>query len=222
MALYIVLMGIQGAGKGTQAESLAKEFGIPPISSGDLFREMKTLDTPLAREVQDIMNRGHLVPDELTVRVVTERLTRSDAANGAILDGFPRTRPQAEDLDRWLAQSGNKVTIVPVLELDKETAVKRVSGRRICSQNKKHVFNVYTSPPQVEGRCDFDNAPLTQRPDDTPEAVEKRINLYLEETAPLLDYYAQRGLVRRINADQPADKVKAALIDAVKTAMQAG
>jgi adenylate kinase len=221
MALYIVLMGIQGAGKGTQAEILSKEFGIPAISSGDLFREMKTLDTPLAREVQDIMNRGQLVPDDLTLQVVTERLTRSDAANGAILDGFPRTRPQAEELDRWLAKSGNKIAIVPVLELDKETAVKRVSGRRICSQNKKHVFNVYTNPPQVEGRCDFDNAPLTQRPDDTPEAVEKRINLYLEETAPLLDYYAKRGLVRKINADQPAEKVTEALSNAINSAVQA-
>jgi adenylate kinase len=219
MALYIVLMGIQGAGKGTQAEILSQQFGIPPVSSGDLFREMKTLDTPLAREVQDIMNRGLLVPDDLTLKVVIERLSRPDAANGAILDGFPRTRPQAEALDKWLAKSGNRIAIVPVMELDKETAVRRAAGRRICSQNKKHVFNVYTSPPQVEGRCDFDDAPLVQRPDDTPEAVEKRINLYLVETEPLLTYYAQRGLVRKINAHQPAERVTGALVDAINGAI---
>lgn len=219
MALYIVLMGIQGAGKGTQAAKLSEEFQIPHISSGDLFREMKTLDTPLAREVQAIMARGDLVPDDLTVRVVTERLTRGDATNGVILDGFPRTRPQAEALDKLLAKSGNKIAIVPVLELDKEPAIRRATDRWICSQNEKHVYNISTNPPQVPGRCDIDNAPLIQRPDDTREGVERRINLYLDETSPLLDYYAQRGLVRKINADQPIEKVTEDLIDAIKGAV---
>jgi adenylate kinase len=219
MALHIVLMGIQGAGKGTQAQKISKEFGIPAISSGDLFREMKTLDTPLAREVQEIMSRGELVPDDVTLQVVGERLSRGDAAKGVILDGFPRTRPQAEALDKLLAKSGNKIAIVPVLELEKPVAIKRAAGRRICSQNKDHVYNIYTNPTQVEGHCDIDSAPLTQRADDTPEAVEKRINLYQEETAPLLDYYAQRGLVQKFNADQPIEKVTEELLKAIYGAM---
>jgi adenylate kinase len=220
MALYIVLMGIQGAGKGTQAAKLAKELAIPAVSSGDLFREMKSMDTPLAREVQEIMRRGELVPDDVTLQVVGERLSRGDAVNGVILDGFPRTRPQAEALDKLLAKSGNKIAIVPVLELEKFVAIKRAAGRWTCSQNKEHVYNVYTNPPQVAGHCDIDNAPLTQRADDTPEAVEKRINLYHEETAPLLDYYAQRGLVHKFNADQPIEKVTEELLKAINGAMQ--
>jgi adenylate kinase len=219
MALYIVLMGIQGAGKGTQAAKLSKELEIPAVSSGDLFREMKSMDTPLARDVQEIMRRGELVPDDVTLQVVGERLNRGDAVKGVILDGFPRTRPQAEALDNLLAKTGNKIAIVPVLDLEKSVAIKRASGRWTCAQNKEHVYNIYTNPPQVEGHCDIDNAPLTQRADDTPEAVEKRINLYHEETAPLLDYYAQRGLVHKFNADQPIDKVTEELLKAIYGAM---
>src|SRR5258707_53503 len=127
MATYVVLMGVQGSGKGTQAEKLSARLGIPHITSGGLFREMKNQDTPLAREVQDIMNAGNLVPDDVTIRIVAQRLAKEDAAGGAILDGFPRTRAQAEALDALLAKAGSKVTIVPYLELEKATAIKRIT-----------------------------------------------------------------------------------------------
>jgi adenylate kinase len=221
-AIYVVLMGVQGSGKGTQAEKLSAKLGIPHITSGGLFREMKNQDTPLAREVQDIMNAGKLVPDDVTIRIVGQRLGKEDAARGAILDGFPRTRPQAEALDALLTKVGSKVTIVPYLELDKATAIKRITDRRECSQDPRHVYNLSSNPPQVAGRCDIDDAPLRQRPDDTPEAVEKRINLYFEETAPLLDYYRQRGLLIKINADQPIGRVTNDLMEAITRAIQAG
>ncbi len=221
-ATYIVLMGVQGSGKGTQAAALSEKLGIPHITSGGLFREMKNQDTPLAREVQEIMKSGKLVPDDITIRVVGDRLSKGDAAAGAILDGFPRTRPQAEALDALLSRMGSKVTIVPFLSLDKAEAIKRITDRWECSQNPAHVYNLSTKPPQVPGRCDIDNAPLRQRPDDTAEAVEKRINLYFEETAPLLDYYRSRGLVREVNAKQPIDRVTADLMDVVTAAIQAG
>lgn len=222
MAIYIVLMGVQGSGKGTQAIKVSQAFNIPAVSSGDLFRDMKNQDTPLAREVQAIMQRGDLVPDDVTIRVVEDRLRKGDAANGAILDGFPRTRPQAEALNDLLAKMGSKVTIVPFLDLDKEIAIKRISGRWQCSQNPKHIYNLDTNPPQVSGRCDFDDAPLMQRPDDTREAATRRVNLYFEETAPLLDLYRERGVLARIDASKHIDAVTADLMNAVNAAVQAG
>jgi adenylate kinase len=221
-ATYIVLMGVQGAGKGTQAAILSRELNLPHVTSGGLFREMRTQDTPLAREVQAIMKTGALVPDDVTIRIVGDRLMKGDAVQGAILDGFPRTRPQAEALDALLAKMGSKVTIVPFLNLDKEVAIRRISDRWECSQNPSHVYNQSTNPPQIPGRCDIDDAPLRQRDDDTPEAAARRVNLYFEETAPLLDYYRAKGLVREINADQPIDKVTADLMSAITTAIQAG
>jgi adenylate kinase len=219
-AITIVLMGVQGSGKGTQAAILSQKLDIPHITSGGLFREMKNQDTPLAREVQAIMTAGKLVPDDVTIRIVGERLSKSDAANGAILDGFPRTRPQAEALDALLTRMGSKVTVVPSLELDRAAAIKRISDRWECSQNPTHVYNLSSKPPVVAGRCDIDDAPLRQRADDTPEAAEKRIDLFFAETAPLLDYYRERGLLRQINADQPIEKVTADLIDAVNAAIR--
>ncbi len=219
-ATYIVLMGVQGSGKGTQAASLAEKLGIPHITSGGLFREMKNQDTPLAREVQAIMTAGQLVPDDATIRVVGERLSKPDAAKGAILDGFPRTRPQAEALDALLSRMGNRVTLVPFLDLDKAVAVKRISDRWECTKDPTHVYNLTSKPPKTPGICDIDRAPLRQRADDTPEAAEKRISLFFEQTAPLLDYYRGRGLLRQINADQPIEQVTADLMSAVHAAVK--
>ncbi len=221
-ATYVVLMGVQGSGKGTQAKILAEKLSIPHVTSGGLFREMKNQNTPLAREVQEIMKAGKLVPDDVTIRIVGDRLAKGDAVKGAILDGFPRTKPQAEALDALLAKMGSKVTVVPFLDLDKATAIKRIADRWECSQDPTHVYNLLSNPPQIAGRCDFDNAPLRQRPDDTPEAVEKRINDFYRETAPLIDYYRQRGLLRDVNANQAIDRVTAQLMDVITTAIQAG
>jgi adenylate kinase len=211
-ATYIVLVGVQGSGKGTQAKVLVDQLKIPHVSTGDLFREMKTLDTPLAREIQALMKDGKLISDEITIQVVRERLTKGDAIGGVILDGFPRTKPQAEALDSLLTEFKSKLTSVLHFKLAKELAVERIVNRRVCSLDKSHDYNLKTKPPQVEGHCDFDNAPLIQRPDDTPEAAEVRINTYLAETAPLLDYYRQRGILCEIEANQPVDGVTADLM----------
>jgi len=206
MGLYILLIGVQGAGKGTQAKFLIERYGIPQISTGDLFRAMKTQDTPLAREVQTLMKEGKLIPDDLTNRIVAERLQEPDAQKGAILDGYPRTAAQAAALDEMLAQRGEKIAAVLLLELDRETAIKRAEGRRY-SQDMQRVYNIYFNPPQNPDVDDVDGQALIQREDDHRTAVESRINTYFEQTAPLIAYYQQKGVVKTINADQAIETV---------------
>jgi adenylate kinase len=215
MATYIVLMGVQGAGKGTQAAILSEQHGLPHVTTGGLFREMEGQDTPLAREIQAIMTRGDLVPDDITIQVVRDRLAQPDAAQGAIFDGFPRTRPQAEALDKLLAEMGQQVAIVPFFNLTREVAIRRISSRWECTLDPRHVYNVATNPPRAAGICDIDGAPLRQRPDDTPEAAAKRIDTFYEKTAPLLDYYRAKGLLHEIDADQPIEAVTAELLSAL-------
>src|SRR5260221_7259978 len=149
-AIYIVLVGVQGSGKGTQAKILSQQLEIPHVSTGDLFREMKSLDTPLASEIQTLMNNGKLVPDETTVQVVRERLKKGDAIHGAILDGFPRTQPQAEALDKLLAEFDSKLQSVMYLNLDNDLAFERIINRRVCSLDKCHDFNLMTNLTNVE------------------------------------------------------------------------
>lgn len=216
MGLYIVMIGVQGAGKGTQAGFLSEKYGIPHISTGDLFRAMKTQDTPLAREVQAIMAEGKLISDEITNRVVEERLKEADAQKGAIFDGYPRNVDQAAVLDEMLAQRERGITAALVLELDRETAIKRVEGRRY-SQDKERVYNIYFDPPKNEGVDDVDGKPLIQRDDDHREAVEERIRLFYEQTMPIIDYYRGRGLVTEINADQEIEVVKGDVFAAVES-----
>jgi adenylate kinase len=218
MATYIVLMGVQGAGKGTQAAVISEKLGLPHITTGGLFRAMEGQDTPLAREIQAIMLRGDLVPDEVTVQVVRERLQQPDAGKGAIFDGFPRTRPQAEALDKLLADLKGKVTLVPFLKLERDVAIKRISARWECSQDPRHVYNMESNAPKKAGLCDTDGAALRQRPDDTPEAAAKRIDLYFEKTAPLLDYYRERQLLQTLNANQSIEAVTAELMAALHKA----
>ncbi len=221
MGIYMVLIGVQGAGKGTQAKFLVEKFGIPHVSTGDLFRAMKTQDTPLAREVQAIMKAGNLVPDDITNRIVEERLGQGDAQNGVIFDGYPRNVAQAAWLDKKLAERGEKITLVPVLELNREVAIMRAEGRRY-SQDKSRVYNIYFNQPKnkKEGVWldDVDGQPLEQRPDDERAAVEKRIDLFYQETVPLIDYYKSKGLVKTIDAGQPIEAVKEALFKAVEEA----
>lgn len=221
-ALYILLMGVQGSGKGTQAGELVKKYGIPQVTTGGMFRAMKGQNTPLAREIQATMERGDLVSDELTNQAVRERLAQPDAAKGTILDGYPRTRPQAEALDKMLKERGGKVTIVPFFKLERAIAIQRIAGRRICSKDSSHDFNIYTKPPRVEGICDICGGALIQRADDNPEAAAKRIDLYYQNTMPLLDYYRAKGVLAEINADQSVEKVTADLMAAVDAAIKKG
>ncbi len=210
-------MGVQGAGKGTQAAYVKDAYDIPHISTGDLFRAMKTQDTPLAREVQEIMNSGHLVPDDVTNRMVDDRLSQPDAQKGAILDGYPRNAGQADALDAMLAARGEAMNVVIVLALDREIAIKRVEGRRY-SQDKQRVYNVYFNPPKTPGVDDVDGQPLIQRDDDHRDAVEKRMRTYFEETAPVINHYEAKGIVAHIDASGDIDTVRERVMHAIEQA----
>ncbi|NJL92987.1 MAG: adenylate kinase [Anaerolineae bacterium] len=219
MGIFIILMGVQGAGKGTQARLLSEKYGIPQVSTGDLFRAMKTQDTPLAREVQEIMKRGELISDELTNRIVRERLAQDDAQAGAILDGYPRSQGQAQALDAMLRERGQQVKLVALLELDRHLAIMRAEGRRF-SLDKERTYNIYFNPPQyrVAGVWldDKTKEPLIQREDDYRDAVVRRIDVYFETTRPLIDFYQAQGKLVHVNANQSIEAVSEALIQAVE------
>lgn len=217
MATYVILMGGPGAGKGTQASNLQKEFGLLQIATGDLFRENLSKETELGLLAKKYMDAGELVPDEVTVAMVEERLSRPDCAAGALLDGFPRTIPQAKALEKMLAENGEKVNIVPYIHVDKEVLLRRLSGRWTCRENG-HVFHEIFNPPAVSGICDYDGSPLYQRDDDTAETQKRRIEVYFEQTAPLLDYYREKGLLVEINGEQPIDEVQKDLVEAIRQA----
>ncbi len=214
--MFIVMMGVQGAGKGTQAALIKDSLQIPHITSGGLFRAMKDQDTPLARQVQDIMARGELVPDDVTIQIVRARITEPDAADGFILDGFPRTRPQAEALDALMAELGRGLSAVVYLHIADEEAVERISGRLQCEQDERHIYHRKHNPPQVDGVCDIDGGKLFTRADDQPDAVRKRIAAFHEKTRPLLDYYREQGLLVEIDAEKPIDAVTEGVLSALQ------
>jgi adenylate kinase len=216
MSKIIVLMGAPGAGKGTQARLLQERRGLPQISTGDIFRALSKSDSPLAEEVRGVLAAGRLVPDELVVRVVEERTSREDCRAGYVLDGFPRTTAQAEGLDQVLEQSGRRVDLVVLFEAPDETIVKRLAGRRSCPQCGA-VYNVYFNPPAVEGRCDRCGSPLQQRPDDVPATITRRLEVYREQTSPLVSFYEDGGTAfERIRADRGVDEVYADFKESVE------
>jgi len=202
-----LLMGIQGSGKGTQAERLSRGLHIPHISTGDLFRETMKQDSPLGNELRTILNSGALVPDELTSRMARERILKDDARNGFILDGYPRTKVQAGHLDAMLSEWGKTISGVFFFDLPEEETVARLEPRRICTKDQTHIYHLVNKPPRVDGICDIDGAPLKHRDDDKPDAIKKRVVEYKNETLPLLDIYRERGLVHTIDAMQPIDAV---------------
>jgi adenylate kinase len=206
MATYVVLMGGPGAGKGTQAKKLQKEMGLPQISTGDLFRENLKNETELGRLARQYMDAGELVPDEVTVGMVRERLNRPDTEAGAIFDGFPRTIAQAGALKELLAENDDAVNVVPYIHVDPDLLLKRLAGRWTCPVCGR-VYHELFNPPQEKGICDVDGAELYQREDDTVETQRRRIEVYFEQTAPLLDYYRQKGLLVQIDGEQPIDDV---------------
>ena len=218
-AEHVVIMGPQGAGKGTQAALVAPELRLVHISTGDLFREVRKADTELGREIRDYYDRGALVPDELTIRMLSARLDevmQQDAGiRGALIDGFPRTQAQAEALDRMVADRGERIAAVVLVDVPRERLVERLSGRLICSNCGATYHRVF-NPPKESGRCDVCGGTLEQRSDDTPEAVERRLAIYYEQTAPILDYYQTAGLLVTVNGDQPIDDVKNAITAAVR------
>ena len=198
MSKIIVLIGAPGAGKGTQARLLQERKGIPQISTGDMFREMKTLDTPLAREVQEIMASGKLISDEVTYKIVRERTSREDSKDGYILDGYPRTAVQAEQLEELAREQGKEIFAIEV-DVPKDELMRRLTGRRSCPECGE-IYNIYSKPPKVDGFCDFHpQTALTHRADDNEASVGTRLDTYEENTKPLLDYYERSGRLKKVN-----------------------
>ena len=213
-ATYIVMLGPPGAGKGTQAEILAQKLGLVHISSGDLFRENLSNQTELGKLAQTYMTKGELVPDDVTIAMVKERLSRPDCAKGAVLDGFPRTPAQAEALNKILAEMNAKVDLVPLISVPNDVLVERLSGRWMSKSGR--VYHALYNPPKVKWVDDIDGTPLYQREDDKPETVQRRIDVYYEQTAPLIDYYRQAGLLVEIDGTQEIEKVTEDILKAIK------
>ncbi|MDH3259945.1 MAG: adenylate kinase [Acidimicrobiia bacterium] len=199
----ILLLGPPGSGKGTQATRLAVELHIPHIATGDLLRMEVADDSELGRKAKRFMDAGELVPDDLVIKMLAKRMDQADAQRGFILDGFPRNLAQAEALDQVLGYGG--LEVVSVVDVPADEIVQRVAGRRSCENG--HIFNVDTNPPQQEGVCDTCGQPLTQRPDDAEEVVRTRLAVYEKQTAPLIEYYRKRGLVRHVNGMGKPDEV---------------
>ena len=206
MAKIIVLMGAPGAGKGTQARLLQERLNLPQISTGDIFRALKTAQSLLAQEVRDIMKRGQLVPDDLTIQLVKELTSQDDARNGYILDGFPRTPAQAGSLEKLAAEQGN--TIIPILiDVPQDLLEKRMTGRRNCPVCGE-IYNVYFKPARVDNVCDFHpEAQLVQRADDNVETVKARLATYEAQTRPLIDYYKSAGLLRTVDGTREPEEI---------------
>lgn len=204
--MYIVLLGPPGAGKGTQAEIMAEKLGLAHISSGDIFRENLKAQTRLGKLAQEYMNRGELVPDDVTIAMIKERLSRPDCSKGAVLDGFPRTPAQAEALAAMLADWKAQVDRVTYIAVPEQVLVERLSRRWTC-RAQGHIYHEKYNPPQTPGVCDIDGSELYQREDDRPETIERRIRVYIEQTAPLIEYYRQKGLLTEVDGTQPIEAV---------------
>ena len=215
MAKFYILVGPPGAGKGTQAAIIAEKCGIPHISSGNIFRENLQNETELGRKAKAFMEKGELVPDDITIGMVTDRLSQPDCENGALLDGFPRTPAQAEALSDFLQQQGNRIDLVPLIDVPSEELIERLSGRWTCKA-EGHVYHPKFKPSQVEGFCDIDGSELYQREDDKRETVEQRIRVYNQQTAPLIEYYEKKGLLRKIDGSQKIEEVTSDLMEVVK------
>ena len=213
--MRLVLVGPPGAGKGTQAEFVAAHLAVPKISTGDIFRANVSQGTELGREAKRFMDEGNLVPDEVTINMVRARLAEPDAADGFLLDGFPRTVPQAQELDKMLADLGTQLDVVLELVVDDDEVIRRLSGRRTCRGCGK-IWHVEFDPPTIEGRCDRCGGELFQRDDDKPDTVRHRLEVYYDETAPVVTYYAEVGILIGIDAMGPVEDVTERAIAAIR------
>ena len=208
--MFLVLLGVPGAGKGTQARLLEETLQIPQISTGDLFRYNLKNETEVGKLAKQYMDRGDLVPDAVTIRMVEERLQLPDCANGAIFDGFPRNLDQAVALDQLIEPYGG-LKAVPLIDLDDEEAMRRVTGRRVC-RTCGAVYHVDFNPPQVEGKCDLDGGELYQRDDDKPETAHHRLYVYYKQTSPLIGYYFAKSLLAELDGNQPIEALNSQLL----------
>jgi adenylate kinase len=204
--LNLVLLGPPGAGKGTQAERLAEDFGLPYIATGNMLRDQIREETELGAKAKGYMDRGDLVPDELIIEMIKDRLEKPDAAGGFILDGFPRTEKQAEVLDQELKDVDRLLSAALLIDVPEAEVVRRLSGRRVCVKGQ-HNFHVDFDPPKHPDVCDVDGSRLVVRDDDKPEVVEHRLGQYREKTEPLIEYYASRDILRRVDGSRSPDQV---------------
>jgi adenylate kinase len=211
----IILIGAQGSGKGTQAERLSQSLGMPHVASGDLFRKAIGEGTELGKKAKEYLDRGELVPDDITVAMVLNRIKEPDCAQGVLLDGFPRNIAQAQALDEGLQQIGRQIDLTAYISVPREELLSRLSGRYICRANQ-HVYNIRSNPPKVSGVCDIDGSELYQRSDDAGEAVQKRLDIFFNETIQLIDYYGQQGKKIEINGNQGIDQVQVELVEQIK------
>ena len=209
--MKIIMLGAPGAGKGTQAKMLAEKYGIPHISTGDIFRANIKNGTELGAKAKEYMDKGLLVPDELVVDLIMDRFKADDCKNGYILDGFPRTIPQAEALDAALAANGEKIDYAVNVEVPDENIVNRMSGRRACLSCGA-TYHIEHIPPKKEGICDKCGQELVLRDDDKPETVQKRLKVYHEQTQPLIDYYKKQNILKSVDGTQPMEKVFADIV----------
>lgn len=212
--MNLILLGPPGAGKGTQAALLSQRLGIPHVASGDLFREAMKKGTELGEKAQSYMERGALVPDEVTKAMIEERLKEPDCAPGVILDGFPRTLEQARALEGILAERGRKIDRVLLIQVSEGTLIERLSGRRTCRRCQAN-YHILFNPPQKEGVCDKCGGDLYQRSDDKEETVRRRFRVYIEETAPLIDHYRRQGLLTEIDGEQGIEGVQGEILKAL-------
>ncbi len=209
--MKIVMLGAPGAGKGTQAKMIAEKYRIPHISTGDIFRANIKNGTELGKEAKEYMDKGLLVPDELTVRLLLDRVAQDDCKNGYVLDGFPRTIPQAEVLDKELIKLGDSVDFAVDVDVPDENIIRRMSGRRACL-NCGATYHIVNIPPKKEGICDVCGSELVLRDDDQPETVKNRLKVYHEQTQPLIEYYTGKGVLRTVDGTLPMEEVFDAIV----------
>ncbi|AYU55840.1 adenylate kinase [Staphylococcus piscifermentans] len=209
--MNIILMGLPGAGKGTQASEIVKKFPIPHISTGDMFRKAIKDETELGKEAKSYMDRGELVPDEVTVGIVKERLSEDDAKKGFLLDGFPRTLEQAEALSKIMKELDRKIDAVINIEVPEEELMNRLTGRRICEVCGT-TYHLVFNPPKVDGVCDLDGGKLYQREDDNPETVAKRLEVNVKQSKPIIEYYDKEGVLKNIDGSGDIEKVTESVI----------
>ncbi|MCG1979659.1 adenylate kinase [Staphylococcus epidermidis] len=210
--MNIILMGLPGAGKGTQASEIVKKFPIPHISTGDMFRKAIKDETDLGKEAKSYMDRGELVPDEVTVGIVKERISEDDAKKGFLLDGFPRTIDQAESLSQIMSELDREIDAVINIEVPEEELMNRLTGRRICEKCGT-TYHLVFNPPKVDGICDIDGGKLYQREDDNPETVFNRLSVNVKQSKPILEYYNNKGVLKNIDGSKDIDEVTKDVID---------
>ena len=212
--LNLILLGAPGSGKGTQGDRLQEDFHLPYYATGEILRAAVRDETEVGRQAKEYMDRGDLVPDDVIVDVIADRIDEKEAEDGFILDGFPRTEPQAEALDEKLEELGREVSAAVLIEVDDDEVVRRIGGRRTCVDNG-HVFHVEFDPPKNEGICDVCGSRLVVRDDDKPEVIRRRLEQYHTKTKPLIDYYEQRGLLKRVDGkldpEEVSDRIRALL-----------